>query len=350
MNCLEARQLCAAYLDGELTAAEAAALDAHLAECADCAAELELERDISAALRESAVPLAAPEGLARSVTAVLEAQRRGRPSRLAALTARWRHGLATAAAVLLVATASLGYGVQQWLARTPVVAVNPSDNGGQVTPLGQEPGTPTKPQSGDRVTVVPGGTPDAGSTDTEPGKALDGGGLDEAEATENAAERETGRVTIAAVPDLEPKVFLNKPRTISTTFVKLNVPELDQARNKAVAAAKSHGASYQVQDAQAGTPSETLRFDVDPVRADAFVTRLGELGLVTHRQSDQWEITGQFAAALEEYQALTARRTGVEDPDQAAALDKEIAALERRLTEWNQDAERHIVVLMLQEN
>ena len=78
MNCPEVRQLCAAYLDGELTPAEAAALDAHLAKCESCAAELELEREVAAALREGAVSLAAPEGFARSVTAALAARQRGR--------------------------------------------------------------------------------------------------------------------------------------------------------------------------------------------------------------------------------------------------------------------------------
>jgi anti-sigma factor (TIGR02949 family) len=358
MNCPEVRQLCAVYLDGELTPAEAAALDAHLAECESCAAELELEREVAAALREGAVSLAAPEGFARSVTAALAARQRGRPARLAALAGRWRHALAAAAAVLLVATAALGHGMQQWLVRTPVVAVNPADSGGQAAPIRElEPDRPAKPPEppvGDKVTAAPDERPAPGSTGSEPGAVPGEDGPDKVEAAENGAQPEAERatVTVALDPEPEPKALLNKPRTISTTFVKLSVPELGEAREKALAVAESYGASYQAQGAQAGTPGELeLRFSVDPARAGDFVDRLSELGVVVHRQSDRREITRSFAAVLEQYQVLLARRARVENPDEQAALDEQIASLEQKLTEWNQDAERHTVVLMLlQEN
>jgi len=58
MNCKE-RDSLTAYLDGELTAAEARILRAHIAECAECRAEIELLRrsyDALACLDEVSVP------------------------------------------------------------------------------------------------------------------------------------------------------------------------------------------------------------------------------------------------------------------------------------------------------
>jgi hypothetical protein len=221
------------------------------------------------------------------VTAALAARQRGRPARLAALAGRWRHALAAAAAVLLVATAALGHGMQQWLVRTPVVAVNPADSGGQAAPIRElepEPDRPAKPPEppvGDKVTAAPDERPAPGDTGSGPGAVPGEGGPDKVEAAANGAQPEAERatVTVALDPEPEPKVFLNKPRTICTTFVKLSVPELGEAREKALAVAESYGASYQAQDAQAGTPGKLeLTFRVDPARADEFVDRLSNWG------------------------------------------------------------------------
>jgi hypothetical protein len=353
VKCPEARQLFSVHLDGELAPAEAEVLGAHLAECKPCAAELELERALTKALRGFAAPRPAPPGFAGGVIAALEARRQGRLARLAAAAGRWRRGLAVAAAFLLIVTASLGYGVPQWLGRTPLVAVDPPDKtGAQVAPPGPGagPGADVKPESGAPATGGSSGKPGPGEPEAESGPAPGSGEAGKTAApVENGTDREPERVMIADGPDPEPKVFLNQPRRISSTFLKLNVADLEQARDKAVALAKEHGTPYQAQGAGDGTSTAVLRFDVDPARAEGFVNHLSKLGLVAHRQSDQWEITGQFSAALAEYQALLTRRERTFDPDQRAVLDNEIAALERQLAEWDQDARHHIVVLMLQQ-
>lgn len=77
MNCKE-RDSLTAYLDGELTAAEARILRAHIAECAECRAEIELLRrsyDALACLDEVSVP----ETLAPGVKARVRRRRSVRP-------------------------------------------------------------------------------------------------------------------------------------------------------------------------------------------------------------------------------------------------------------------------------
>ena len=97
MDCLEMRAKLDAYIDGELTAEEMRAVEAHAAACEDCGRELEAARFLRDALgeldREVAVPLPAHVGWQRAVRA--EAKRRA--------NRRWLRAVyAVAAALVLV--------------------------------------------------------------------------------------------------------------------------------------------------------------------------------------------------------------------------------------------------------
>jgi len=364
VKCLEARQLFSAHLDGELAPAEGELLRAHLAECGACAADFELERAVSLVLRESAVadPLTrqsgyprvprltrqsgyprvprAPEGFARGVTAAIEKRRRGRA---VGWFGGWRPALAAAAAFIMIATASLGYGVQQWLGRGPVIAHDPPGPGGKLTVQLPGPG-PTGTETQAPGAGAEPGTPGGGSA--EPGQAT----APPQAGPDVRTTRDPGATQVAVAP-VEQKVFLNKPRSIESTLLKLNVDDLAQVRDKALLMSGSVGASCQSQVAQTeGARAEVLRFTVDPAQADGFAGGLAGLGRVTVRQSDTRDITAQFAEALEQYQELLAQRPRVTDPGELATLDGRIASLERQLTEWDREAGRHVVVLVLQQN
>jgi anti-sigma factor RsiW len=110
MTCEELRPRLTALSVGELEPAEAAAAREHIARCADCAAAVLLDRQLTALLRASAAP--APESVRRSVLAALrtEASRSAdraeprRPSR----RRHWRSlGLAALAAAAVLAVAVL---------------------------------------------------------------------------------------------------------------------------------------------------------------------------------------------------------------------------------------------------
>ena len=94
-TCRQTRRL-SAYHDGEVSAEEHAALEAHLAECPACAAELERLRRLSALLAQTMRPVASPRPTAP-----------GPRARAADLGRVARTFLAVAASVLLVCAAWL---------------------------------------------------------------------------------------------------------------------------------------------------------------------------------------------------------------------------------------------------
>ncbi len=100
MNCRDIEPRLGAYLDGELDAAERAAVEAHLAGCAECPALLERHRALQAAVRAELPAHRASDALrARVREALREAARRPAPRR----TVPWRALGVAAAAVLVLA-------------------------------------------------------------------------------------------------------------------------------------------------------------------------------------------------------------------------------------------------------
>jgi mycothiol system anti-sigma-R factor len=97
MNCQDVQPRLGSYLDGELDAAETAAIAAHLKACAGCAASLDRLRALRAAVRAELASYRAPDTLRMRVRdAVREAAPAVSPSRQSAWS--W---LAVAAAVVL---------------------------------------------------------------------------------------------------------------------------------------------------------------------------------------------------------------------------------------------------------
>ncbi len=135
MSCRGVRRLFGARLDGRLDAAGRERLDAHLAACAACRAELARWERAARALR-AAGPTAAPEGLAeRAFRAALDAGARRAPSPLGwFLPAAGRAALAgaVAAAAVWIGVLAAGAGrppdsaqdplevaVQLWMSEVP---------------------------------------------------------------------------------------------------------------------------------------------------------------------------------------------------------------------------------------
>ncbi|MCZ6684250.1 MAG: anti-sigma factor [Planctomycetota bacterium] len=79
MGCERTRDRLGAYLDGELSAEDRRVVEAHVAECAGCQAELKTEHAIAA---ELSIPTSAkvPDGLWEAIEDELDAQRRAQPS------------------------------------------------------------------------------------------------------------------------------------------------------------------------------------------------------------------------------------------------------------------------------
>jgi anti-sigma factor RsiW len=71
MICAEARPLLHALLDDELDAGRAQAVEAHVAGCASCAAELAQCRELRSAMRRPSLRMAAPEALRSRIEAAI---------------------------------------------------------------------------------------------------------------------------------------------------------------------------------------------------------------------------------------------------------------------------------------
>ncbi len=83
MDCERIRENLAAFIDGELDGDQMAEVQAHLAECAECRAELEALRQTARTLAELLEPRAMSESVAESVLATLASERRRRTPLLA---------------------------------------------------------------------------------------------------------------------------------------------------------------------------------------------------------------------------------------------------------------------------
>jgi len=113
MDCKELLSLAGAYLDGEVTPAAKAEIEAHLADCAACRAELAARRDFSRRLKAGASYYEAPEGLVRALAARLPEGGKvlplAKPSPVRSREAAWRP-IALAASFLLAIVVSGGTG------------------------------------------------------------------------------------------------------------------------------------------------------------------------------------------------------------------------------------------------
>src|SRR3954469_2718596 len=85
MTCDEARILLHALLDNELDAGHAREVEAHIASCPACAAELSAQRDMQRVLAEADLRYTAPASLRARIEASLPQPQRQQPSRRAVL-------------------------------------------------------------------------------------------------------------------------------------------------------------------------------------------------------------------------------------------------------------------------
>ncbi len=102
MTCEEARALLHALIDGELDAGHAQQVEAHVAGCARCAAELRGYRQMHQALSSPGLRFEAPAALRRRIESVLPSRRATAPDRRSLL-----RGFALGAALSAVAAASI---------------------------------------------------------------------------------------------------------------------------------------------------------------------------------------------------------------------------------------------------
>lgn len=340
MECREVRELYSPWLDGELSSSEAQAMREHLDECAACRAELALWEKLSLSLKDIKEEVPAPQGFSAGVMARIQEletpvvkRRRWWPD----LTwKQWVAGVAAAALLALgSATAKLPVKLPIW--NGPVQVAEHKTPSDQVDKGAAVHSPVIKPDnsSGDRVATSPDDTQPTPST--QPDTAI--------------KPNSTVSPRVFSQPDNETRVFLNKERRISSTLLKVQVGDVEQARTKALAIANNIGTSTQqvAQQSVGDKQCAILRLVMTPDKADGCLNTLAGLGTVLDTQKETRDITQQFATTLEQYRELSARRASTRDTEQKAQLDREIKDLENLLTTWDEEAQQYIVVLWLEE-
>ena len=332
MRCVEARQLFSPRLDGELAPHEAAALEAHLAACAACRAELAAWEELSAQVRGLAAEVQAPAGFVGRVAARLPAERK---SLLARLGEGFRRGLAVAAAFGVILAGSLGYAAFRWLGNTPAgpggpgpatVAQNVPHGDTEKQPL-QPPGKDAAPPSGeDRTGPVV--APRTGGETPEPGVRTPGPAGDET----------------------EPRAFLtSKERVLARTLLHVVVEDAGAAAQKALALARAAGA--QLQDYTTTRQRDVFQtYTIDTGKAADLGNQLAALGYCTSRQEESQDVTAAYKRDQERYRDLLARAGAAEDPQERERLAREAEALAAELNARDREASRHTIVLWLEQN
>ncbi|MDZ4043953.1 MAG: zf-HC2 domain-containing protein [Eubacteriales bacterium] len=347
MKCREAQDLFSPYLDEELTAVENRALKAHLNACVTCREEIEVLRSIAEALRAQVYAVKAPAGFASAVRSQIAGEQR---REVASWFGGWRRGVAAAVASIMILGGSLGYGATQlWNRGAPVLigqedpdttiveVRNPVEN--PVTPAGQPtPGTPVVPSETDTPT-------DSDPVVSEPVTPVEDPGTVDSDVPRTKPSA-SNTIMIASV--YEEKVFLSKQRAISSTMLKVSVEDVKAARDKAFNLGATYGASFLPAERISNGQVEILRLTVGREQAEILTTKLGALGQVMARDTETKDITSQFDRTREQYQSLLAKRATVADANELAELDATLRSLERQLTEWDYEAERHVIILWLQ--
>ncbi|WP_406677230.1 zf-HC2 domain-containing protein [Neomoorella carbonis] len=358
MQCREAREFFSPYLDGELSPAEREVFRQHLEECPDCCAEWKRWQDISRALRGLGTPVSAPPGFLAAANARLAARQRVRS---------WqgiRRLVAAAAAVALLAAGSLSYAARGLWQHLPItVAGVQQDNGGKTAAVDLPPGTgadtvaPATPGGATGPEVKQDGTkPDEGATPekgTAPANAIGGNGGAEPPAgagTPTGGGSGDRPTRVAGAEPYVARTFLSDRRQATSTMLKIAVEDMAGAKTKALGLAAASGAAVQtIADQDDGRDKRAIYLlKVAEGRAASLLSALGQVGQVTAQNTNVQDLSRQFSAALEQYQAKVAQVNAAIDPEERAKLTKEAKALEQQLSTWEEETKQHTIILWLE--
>ncbi|OIQ57542.1 anti-sigma-W factor RsiW [Moorella thermoacetica] len=374
MECREAREFFSPYLDGELTTEERDIVRRHLAACPACREEMARWEELSRALRELKAPVAAPPGFAAAVMA------RVNPGRQARSWWRARRLVAAAAAVVLLIAGSVGYAARGLWQQLPasIAALHPGHdgNGRQVTvPPGDkttsseasQPGAGANPGNLPGDGTATGANSPAGTTSKQSGNGATAPGNGQGSSqpagsgknstTPGSAGRQpavdSGNRQPAMVAGSEPypaRTFLSAGRQVASTMLKLEVTDMAAARAKALGLGGSAGATAQVIAVQDNGQEKRFicQFTVAEDRAAVLLAGLKGLGQVISQNTSTQDLTQQFSATLEQYQAKVAQVNAATDPAEKEKLTREAKALEQQLTSWDDASKKQVIILWLE--
>lgn len=353
MKCEQVKQLIPEWLDGEVDAMREKIIEEHVATCRSCRNEAAFWQEVGAALREEAGDVKAPPGFAARVTAQIPA----RPGAgLRALVARWKRGIAAAAAFLLVAAGSAGAYLHWWGA-SPAgqVADNHSPpglvidrNSGQNNEPGSDSGVKPGEQPGENEPESA-GTGRPGDNKENPGSVS---GSPPGKGNGQPGNSGTGDSGSGERVDPQQYALLNTgtDRVIERTLLKIKVEDMEAAHRVALDYINGAGAQYEVLGAE-NTPAgsqETLKIVVDNSLAGKLLEDLKTLGQVVTTSTQKDDITARYNEKVEQYRSLAARVEVTEDREEREQLLVKMAGIEAQLKVWDREAKTKTIILWLE--
>lgn len=356
ISCEKAEELLFKMCDEGLSSAEEDALRAHEASCEECRRSFCEWEELRSALRSPELRVVPPPGFAAQVMERIAAEGRGKGSRkpaagillLSRLRSRiQRRGLAAAAVVIAILTGSLSL-----TSRLPSIRTAENSPGYTHKKVVQEEREAKRQVADSRqpgVSIGQGAEPQKKTAQAEGSGVQKGLAESSASAGSNAQTGATEESAGDAAGSA--KVFLNKPRAITTALLKLQVSGLEDARGLALSIAKSEGASLQSEfTAQNnGHRDVILRLTAPEERSQSLISRLTSVGTpISPPQISREDITESFASALREYQSLQAQ-LATASPDERGRLQSQISFLESQLQRWDEESGRCVIIVLLEE-
>lgn len=375
LSCRQTQRMLSLYLDHSLPAAKAGAVEEHLGICPICRAELAGWERIAAALAGAPVPALPGDFTSRVMGRIAAAERRAGAETRRGLLGMWARtavhlgslpGLIRVAAAM-AAVAVLLYGSWNFTARYlansagPAVAHKATEETLPQQPVGEEKQelVINAPPAGEDNTPVP--VEQVQKRAAALPKAAANGGVNRKEPTSpepakpetqgTAPSYQLARQDVPAPVPYRPRAFLNKERLITSTFLRVQVANLDQAETAARAFGREMGAKVEeLARGQAGGRAQLgLKFTVDTNQANMLLVRLTGLGRVLDRSSETRDVTADFATNLKLYHYWIGLRNTLTNPAEVEAIDREIARVEKQLSTWEEEAAKQVIVLWLEE-
>lgn len=351
MKCQRAEELFYEVGEDRLDPGTLAALRAHEASCSHCQIQFAAWRKYREALQSKEMRVTPPPDFTAGVMAQLEAEEtapkpvQNRQGLLATFqNSMLSKGLAAAAVVIALIMGPLIY-AGKYLPDTTVPQIAQKEpQSKQVTPT-----TKTQNQESGKNAGEQAPEPTPSQTDNQdkagPGEEI----KEQPAATDSKVEKPSKPTQVAGNTGRTFNFLENKKRVITTSMVKLSVPNIEQAQKDAQAIAQSEGAQVTstVTARNNGQPNLILRYTVSPAQAESLISRLEGLGTVKTRDQSAKDVTANFSRTLEEYRSLEAQIASA-SPSERERLKSQAEFLARQLEDWDQASEKQVIVLWLE--
>ncbi len=344
MECKKIKALISPYLDEELSPAEMETVRIHLDNCHECRQEFEEIRDISVALKDFAGDtLAAPAGFSDSVMRSIKEEAAASESHTPLFRGqgirRWAAGIA-AALVIALSAAGINWG--------PLlqIADNTPDNPTEInTPV--QPGENSSnlfENNNNLVLPVP---PDNESNPASGDSENTGNNVNPAvpanQGNDVITTPEENRANNTYEADA---TLLSTAPVIKTSMLRIEADDSAATLAEVLETASGNVKTVQKVNEDGCT---IVKMTVPVSEAANLIARFADMGKILANQEDEKDVAAGYTDSLEQYRNLINQYNNSSDAGEQRQLKKQIESLEIQLSNWQKEAEKQTIVLIVQQ-